>query len=312
VRTCDPFCGWGTCAPPAEACNGVDDNCNSMVDEGCGTCVGCTGSVAVSDTGGRYARTTTGSVQTGTCGGAGSEHALTFTLATASDVFITTHAATGIDTVLYVRSCGCTGPEMGCNDNADGRTTSMLRLPNLAAGTYQVFVDTQSAPTGTMVPVDIYITPPAAASDRCGNPTLIPAGATSLLATSTCTFANDYDLVTVSGATNCPYTGAGDAPDRVYYFTVPTTSTVTFSGCNAGTLYDSALFVRSVCNDGTAGTQVMCNDDNCTGGGSGTCDASYRSSTSATLMPGLYYLFVDGYGTSGCYCGDMQLTITGL
>ncbi len=33
-RTCDDTCGWGTCAPPAETCNGVDDDCDGTRDNG--------------------------------------------------------------------------------------------------------------------------------------------------------------------------------------------------------------------------------------------------------------------------------------
>ncbi|MCZ7681315.1 MAG: putative metal-binding motif-containing protein [Sandaracinaceae bacterium] len=103
----------------------------------------------------------------------GSEGYLTFTLPTASDVFITTHHAGSTDTVLYVRDCTCGGPEISgaCNDNADGRTTSRLRLLNLPAGTYNVVVDTKTTTSGS-IPVDVYITTPGPESDRCGNPHL--------------------------------------------------------------------------------------------------------------------------------------------
>jgi len=34
ARTCQPDGTWGPCDPPAEACNGVDDDCNLTVDDG--------------------------------------------------------------------------------------------------------------------------------------------------------------------------------------------------------------------------------------------------------------------------------------
>ncbi|MDQ3036985.1 MAG: putative metal-binding motif-containing protein, partial [Myxococcota bacterium] len=307
TRTCDPSCAWGTCAPPAEACNTIDDDCDAMIDEGCGSCVGCTGAIAVTGSGGRYTQNLTTTAQTGSCGGAGAEYTATFTLTAASDVFLTTHGAS-VDTVLYVRACGCTGTEVACSDNADGRTTSMLRLTNLAAGTYQVFVDSRTAAAGASVPLDIYITPPGAQSDRCGNPTAIAPAATSISG-DTCTFTNDYDLVTVAG--ECPYTGAGDAAERVYYFYLPTSRTITVDGCTAGTAYDSAIFFRQVCNDGAGANQVACNDDGCSGGGAG-CSDSLRSSRTVTLGPGLYYLFIDGYSTGTCACGGYQFTLSGF
>ncbi len=33
MRTCGDGCAWGDCAPPAETCNALDDDCNGMVDE---------------------------------------------------------------------------------------------------------------------------------------------------------------------------------------------------------------------------------------------------------------------------------------
>ena len=235
---------------------------------------------------------------------------MTFTLAAASDVFIATHGAT-LNTVIYVRSCSCGGPEVGCNDDADGLTTSSLHLTNLAAGTYNVFIDTTAAASG-VVPVDVYINPPGTASDRCGNPTLIPAGSTSISGT-TCGFTHDYDISLVAGATNCPFSLAGDAEERVYYFYVPVTRTVTLNGCNLGTNYDSVLYIRNVCNDAALTAQQVCNDDGCSG--MLTCTAAERSSVTRVLTPGLYYLFVDGYfdpAMPDCPCGSYTFNMTGF
>jgi hypothetical protein len=35
TSTCGETCAWSSCAPPAEACNGFDDDCDGEVDEGC-------------------------------------------------------------------------------------------------------------------------------------------------------------------------------------------------------------------------------------------------------------------------------------
>jgi len=41
VETCTPDgCGWGSCATPAETCNGVDDDCDTTCDEGFACCRG--------------------------------------------------------------------------------------------------------------------------------------------------------------------------------------------------------------------------------------------------------------------------------
>ncbi len=306
-RTCSGSCAWGSCNPPTEACNGVDDDCDSAVDEGCGGCGSCTGAAAVSAPGGRYNVPLSPNAQTGSCGGAGSEGYLTFTLGSVADVFITTHQAGSMDTVLYVRDCNCTGAERACNDNADGRTTSMLRLTNLPAGTYNVVVDTKTATSGS-VPVDVYISTPGTESDRCGNPTLIPAGGTSISG-DTCSFTMDY-LPTAT--VDCDASGVGAGWDRVYYFYLPAAATVSFDGCNSTSNYDETIFIRSVCSSGAAADQVMCMDDNCSGG-LGTCGGGRRASRSIALPAGLYYFFADGWGTtSGCACGNFRYDISGI
>jgi hypothetical protein len=37
TQTCSGSCSWGSCVPPAETCNGIDDDCNGIVDDP-GTC----------------------------------------------------------------------------------------------------------------------------------------------------------------------------------------------------------------------------------------------------------------------------------
>jgi hypothetical protein len=40
TRTCGGGCAWGACQPPAETCNGVDDDCDGTCDDGFGCCAG--------------------------------------------------------------------------------------------------------------------------------------------------------------------------------------------------------------------------------------------------------------------------------
>ncbi|MBX3268922.1 MAG: putative metal-binding motif-containing protein [Sandaracinaceae bacterium] len=306
LSACDAACAWGACVPPAEVCNGVDDNCDGAVDEGCGSCAACAGATTVSAPGGRFTVPLAAHAQTGSCGGPGAEGYLTFTLAAPSDVFITTHASAGVDTVVYVRRCGCAdGVEVGCNDDADGLVTSTLQLTALPAGSYNVFVDTK-APASDSVVVDVYLGAPATPSDRCGQPTFLPAGATTLSG-NTCTFGADYRPAVTS---ECGFVGTGGANDRVYYFVLPSARTVTFNGCQAGSTYDSALYVRHVCALDGAANMPACNDDAC--GGMRACNRALRSSVTTTLGPGLYYLFVDGYLGGTCDCGSFELAISGL
>lgn len=86
------------------------------------------------------------------------EHIYQLTLAATSDVDATTDfAATGFDTVLYLRRANstgnaCTGEEVACQDDVDevgGNLTSHLVATDLAAGDYYLFVDGSSAAPGT-------------------------------------------------------------------------------------------------------------------------------------------------------------------
>jgi cysteine-rich repeat protein len=40
TKICSSSCAWGACTPPAEACDGVDNNCDGSCDEGYGCCAG--------------------------------------------------------------------------------------------------------------------------------------------------------------------------------------------------------------------------------------------------------------------------------
>jgi hypothetical protein len=78
-----------------------------------------------------------------------------------------------------------------------------------------------------------------------------------------------------------------------------------------GTVYDQTLYIRNNCIDASLGAQLSCSDDNC-GTVSGMCDSTVASSLSVSLAPGIYYMFVDGYGGPSCNCGNFSLAMTGI
>ena len=299
TRVCRPSTGG---CDLAESCTGSSSMCPPD-DAG-----ECPGAIAVPGAGGRLTVPLTPHQHTGSCGGSGSEGYLSFTLTETSDVFITTHSTVGLDSVLYVRRCGCGGAELACNDDADGLTSSSLQLTAMEPGTYVVVVDTKAI-ISSAVTVDVYISTPGANSDRCGNPGFIPAGLPTLTG-STCTFGADNAPVASSG---CGFAGSGAGPDRVFYFVLPAAATVSMSGCTAASDYDQTFYIRSVCSDATAAAQLSCNDDGC--GGPDTCTRNLRSSlTTPVVSPGVYYLFVDGFegGAGACPCGNFEIDIAGL
>ena len=47
-RTCSSACNWGSCVPPGETCNGIDDDCDTICDDGFGCCRGTSASCTTS------------------------------------------------------------------------------------------------------------------------------------------------------------------------------------------------------------------------------------------------------------------------
>jgi hypothetical protein len=87
----------------------------------------------------------------------------------------------------------------------------------------------------------------------------------------------------------------GDAPDRVYTFTL--TQRLWVDATVTG--YDTGLYIR---RDSCSGAQIACNDD-------ATPPGNYGSRLRRRLDPGTYFLIVDGYGTSaGAY--DLRVSFT--
>ena len=66
TKTCSSFCGWGSCAPPAEVCNGTDDDCDGACDDGFTCCMGDTDS-CVTSCGSTGTKTCDGSCSWSTC-----------------------------------------------------------------------------------------------------------------------------------------------------------------------------------------------------------------------------------------------------
>ncbi len=278
----------------------VGSNCVSI-------CSACDATATiVSPPGGRFTGTTSGaSATTGSCGGGSAPEAIyKLVLGVTSDVFITTHG-TGFNTVVYVRRDCCGGTEVGCNDNADGRTTSVLSLRGLTAGTYYVYVDGAAAGAMGAYTVDIYATAASGNNgEACGSPIRL---ANVALAGTNCGYINDLEPqvgCTVSGATG---------QDVIYYFVLDAPTSVQLNTCSS-TCIDSVLYIRDVCTG--AATQRTCNDDSCRA--SGTCysnPAAVQSRTATVMLPaGAYYAVVDQFAPApmGLPCGGYTISSTGI
>jgi hypothetical protein len=250
-------------------------------------------------TGGRFTGTTSGvSASAGSCGGGAAPEAVYKLMLTAtSDVFVTTHG-TKFDTVLYMRK-GCCGAEIACNDNADGRNTSVLAAHAVAPGMYYVFVDGATDTAAGAFTVDIFISATSNnPGESCGNPVRISTAAVS---GNSCGYRDDH-------APQPSCAGNSSGPDVVYYFIVDTNTTVKFDTCT-NTCFDTVLYIRNVCYTPT--TQQSCDDNSCNSSG---CfgGGAVQSRTSVALTPGVHYLFLDAAAGATPNCGPYTITPSGV
>jgi hypothetical protein len=299
TATCTERCTVGaTCTPPAETCNGVDDDCDTTVDEGC----------AANDTCATAAAYTMGTTVTGstassaddatppcvTSGAGGRDVFHVFTSAAVSDVFCHSQGS-GYDTVLYA-SATCGMGDLGCNDDVyyGYVTWSAVSLDNVPAGRTYVAVDGFYS-TGGNYSLTCYQTPADDPTDRCGQPGLIPrpgsGSPTAQVSGNTCGLGDEYSASCV----------AGDGGEAVYYLALRDARTVTFSTCNTATVADTVIYVRNACTPTAA--DLHCNDN---AGSTGTC-----STITASLSPGIYYVFVDTPDSMLPVCGAFRLDVSG-
>lgn len=92
------------------------------------------------------------------------------------------------------------------------------------------------------------------------------------------------------------------SPDVAYLFTAAADGPVVFSTNNPGTDYDTALYIRSTCEDPGADALIACNDD------VDPAAEVYTSWVGLDAEEGVsYYVIVDGYGGEE---GAFELTVT--
>lgn len=290
-------CGPTSCTPcpvPANSTSSCDGTscgfiCNAGFVPVSGACVRtCDTNCATTATkvtlpGGRFTGTTSGtSANAGSCGGGTAPEAVfQLVLTQTSDVFVTTHGSK-FDTVIYMRS-GCCGTEIICNNDADGRTTSMFNALGVAAGTYDIFVD-GAGTTGGAYTVDIYTSPTSAMpGESCGRPTRIT---TAPIIGNTTGYRDDYSAAE-------PTCGRNDGGlDLVYYFVLDQNTTVSFDTCN-NTCIDTILYLRDLCASPTPMADVACNDDACTADSSCFPNSMSQSKVQLQLGPGVHYVVLD-------------------
>ncbi|HEY0883537.1 MAG TPA: hypothetical protein VGD87_18520, partial [Archangium sp.] len=226
----------------------------------------------------------------------------TYTLSGSRDVDITVTPAAGSTQVptLYVRaptfcSSFSAGFELTCVAETEVRPLRAY-LPNQAAGTYSLFVDTNGYGTGDFsltVQRKPATAPPA--NDSCTSPATITLGATGVTGDTTGA-TNHYASTSYSAACRGRIF---DGRDVVYQFTAPSTGTVTATlSPEAG--FDAALLLL----------QPSCGPAQCVrfsdGGGAGVPEAFSFAVTAGQT----YFLVVDNANRENPHAwGRFSLTV---
>jgi hypothetical protein len=213
----------------------------------------------------------------------GKDIVYTITLAETSELRLDTRGSE-FDTVLSVAPydplTGAIGADLGCNDDADpynGVRTSVLRIPNVAPGTYAVVVDGYTSASAGALSLHVRA---LTHDDHVSEARELPVTGGVFLADTTA-FADDLQPT-------CAWAGGGGR-DAIFRLTLAerrrvhlTTagSTLTPPG-GVARQADTVLYVRR-----TDGVEMACNDDS---GG------TLASTVDVTLDPGTYLVVLDGY-----------------
>lgn len=198
----------------------------------------------------------------------------------------------GFDTVVYARTtCNQIASELVCDDNSGTGPLSEFDR-QFEPGDYFFFVDGRTASAQGAYAVEFEVDP----QNTCANPTVFTVP----------TIGNTVRMDgTTSGASNnfgAGCAGGQGSPDHVYRFTLNQEARIRFETEPVPmNQYDTALAIHAApCTEGMPMT-LGCDDDM----GMGTL-----SRIETTLMPGTYFVTVDGWANANS--GRYRLAVTRL
>lgn len=184
---------------------------------------------------------------------------------------VTAEVRGSFDTAVYILGeCGNTRSELACNDDAESPRHSLVSV-TLEPGTYSLVVDGWGAGRGEYEVSYTTATAPMPAQ-ICRDATPLTPG--------------EPIAGTTTGAPDV-FQGrcAGNGTERLYSLDIAQRSRVRVQ---LDSTHDGTLYMRSSCMN--PASEVACNDD---------AGSVRRSLITATVDPGRYYVFADGWRGSG-------------
>jgi hypothetical protein len=173
--------------------------------------------------------------------------------------------------LVLQRDCGQSDSELACNDDAPDTRHSALR-ELLEPGTYYLLASGYAESRGSYsITTSVAASPDPAA--MCQQASLLTPGQTVQGTTAGC-LPDTFQATCAAGARSA---------EKVYRLQVPARSRLRVDAFSNN--HDGALYLRSQCAD--ANSELICNDDHTN---------NRHSLVTATVDPGTYYVFVDGYG----------------
>lgn len=282
-------CGAGReCNQSTFECDALNDSCSSaraILASGTGT------AIFSAEPGQALDDTMSG------CGPTGPELVYSFTTTTIQNLSVTATPFQGaaVRPALFLRA-GCTGATQACDAPSSG--TAALSIASLPAGTYFLFVESQSATPGRVsVSVSLQTPPTGSSNDTCASPTALSVNG----ATVTRSVAIGNTFIATNGSLTepgCSATARAAGPDLAYSYTLSARANVTaVARPISGSTLHPVVVIRSAC---TGGTELGCQA------------ASAANAVSAAVngqMPGTYFVSVD---SADATTGAFQLEVEAI
>ncbi len=190
--------------------------------------------------------------------------------------------------LILQRECGMPHSEIACNDDYPDTRHSALREA-LEPGTYYLLATGYGDGRGSFSITSAVAETPNPAEVCRQAPQLTPGQ--DVTGTTAGCLADTFQATCAAGARS---------PEKVYQLNVAARSRVRIEAST--TTHDGALYIRRNCTD--AASEIVCNDDYID---------NRHSLLTATLDPGTYYLFADGYaeGEQGAFTIRAQVAQLG-